>query len=167
VESLMTFSYQGTPALQDSNINEIIDNTLLFLNTKITSELEIEKEYRFKDKIWLYPNKIHQVILNIIDNALYEVNRIKRKSKKIKISTNKEKESLIIKLYNNGPKIPAANLCKIFDPFYTTKDPGTGTGLGLSISYSLIKEHKGKLSVANVTNGVEFKIEIPMTLHKK
>ena len=78
------------------------------------------------------------------------------------ISTKREHDFAIIILLNNGPKLEPELLNTIFDPFYTTKDPGKGTGLGLSISYSLINEHKGFLFAENKENGVAFTIKLPL-----
>lgn len=50
---------------------------------------------------------------------------------------------------------------RIFQPFFTTKPPGKGTGLGLSVSFGIIRDHGGTLSVANGESGAVFTIELP------
>jgi signal transduction histidine kinase len=162
VQALMNFSDRGESNLIYSNINEIIDNTLLFLKSKIPQEVEIIKSFEFNGTVPVYPSKIHQVILNIIDNAVYAVKQGPQTSKRIEISTWADYNHVVIKISNNGPNIPDEEINMIFDPFFTTKDPGQGTGLGLSISYALIAEHKGNIFARNTKEGVSFIIEIPI-----
>jgi signal transduction histidine kinase len=162
VKGLMTFSYRGTPILIESDINELIDNTLLFLNSRIGDEILVEKKYKLAEKVPIFQEKIHQVILNVIDNAIFELKGSIEKKKTLEISTEKVEENAVIKIANSGSQIPEGLLHQIFDPFFTTKDPGSGTGLGLSISYSLISEHKGKISAENLENKVCVVIELPL-----
>jgi len=162
VSALMTFSFKGSPRLIKSDLHEIIDNTLLFLTSKITGDIRIVKEYGLKSDVAVYPDRMHQVIMNIIDNALYELNAAGTPDPVIRISTGETKEKAILRISNNGPLINQEHLHRLFDPFFTTKDPGKGTGLGLSISYNLIREHNGTLRVENLPEEVVFVIEIPL-----
>ena len=163
VQSLMAFSYKGKPILVTADINKIIDNTLLFMSKKITPEVVIHKDYKLAKEVPVYTDKIHQVLLNILDNALIAVKENKSGSTmEIRISTEQSDNHAIIKISNNGGRIPEEHIRQIFDPFFTTRNPGEGTGLGLSICYSLIKEHKGNIRVENEEEAVAFVIEIPL-----
>ncbi len=67
-----------------------------------------------------------------------------------------------ISVRDNGSGIPAKNVEKIFQPFFTTKPTGQGTGLGLSLSYDIIKAHEGELKVETKEGeGAEFIIQLP------
>ena len=69
---------------------------------------------------------------------------------------------------DTGHGIPMENLEKIFDPFFTTKDTGHGVGLGLAISYGIIKEHNGTLSVeSEVGKGTTFIVRLPVTTEEE
>ena len=64
---------------------------------------------------------------------------------------------------DSGPGVPEASRAKIFQPFFTTKEPGKGTGLGLSVSYRIIEEHQGKLAFdTDPARGTEFYFELPI-----
>ncbi|HBH47728.1 MAG TPA: hypothetical protein DDX98_03775 [Bacteroidales bacterium] len=161
VDSLMTFSYSGKPKLVEYSVTDIIENTLLFLGSKIPEDVEIIKNYRFNETCHVFPDKLHQVFLNIIDNAFYALKYSTKDSKVLSMSTDLEGKNILIEICNNGGPISEDIVNKIFDPFFTTKDPGKGTGLGLSICYNLIKDHKGTIAVKNNPDGVVFQILIP------
>jgi signal transduction histidine kinase len=106
---------------------------------------------------------MHQVLMNIVDNAIFAVTeQTSPEYKEIVLHTEKYKNKAIIRITNNGPPIPEENISRIFDPFFTTKDPGKGTGLGLSISYSYILEHHGSIRAINLPAGVCFEVELPL-----
>ena len=105
--------------------------------------------------------------MNILDNAIDAISCIEPDSEKIiRISTGLKQidhiQSVSIRFENSGPAIPDDQIRKIFDPFFTTKDPGKGVGLGMSISYNIIREHKGNLSVYNKDNRVVFEVILPV-----
>jgi len=165
VSSLMTFSYSGKPKKQYADINEIIDSTLMFQKQRIPVWLKVEKNFKFSKPVNIYSEKMHQVILNLIDNALFEIKRsdLPENEKFLRIETGfiEEYNSVFISIANSGRNIDEETGSRIFDPFFTTKEPGQGTGLGLSIVHNLIKEHKGRIRFNNLNNGVEFVITIP------
>jgi C4-dicarboxylate-specific signal transduction histidine kinase len=161
VKALMTFSHRGLSKKSLSNLHDIIDNTLLFLQSKLTGQAEVRKVYNLTDLVPVFQDKMHQVILNIIDNAICATKLKKGGDPLITITTGKEGSHVVLDITNNGPLIPEEHLGQIFDPFFTTKAPGEGTGLGLSISYTLIREHNGAIRAENREDGVHFIIEIP------
>ena len=162
VNALMTFSHRGSSTLTPCDIHEIIDNTILFLNSKLDEDISIVKDYTLGEQVRVYPDKLHQVVMNILDNGIYSVKLNGTKDKRITLRTLKSNDRAVVEIINNGPPIEKSHLNQLFDPFFTTKDPGVGTGLGLSISYSLIHEHHGELRVENREGEVCFTIEIPL-----
>lgn len=106
-----------------------------------------------------------RVILNLLNNAFYEVDERFKKSEnyqpKVELSTYIEGSLIVIKVWDNGKGIPAEIMEKIFEPFYTTKPTGLGTGLGLSLSYDIVKAHGGDLKVSSkVGEFTEFTISL-------
>jgi len=121
-------------------------------------------------KITAAGQDIGRVLLNLFNNAFYAVNeKIKQQQNgfepTLQVTTSKLKDSLEIKIKDNGIGIPEKVLEKIYQPFFTTKPTGEGTGLGLSLSYDIItKGHGGNLKVETEEGeGSEFIILLPTT----
>ncbi|MGB5014005.1 MAG: HAMP domain-containing sensor histidine kinase, partial [Pyrinomonadaceae bacterium] len=73
-----------------------------------------------------------------------------------------QRSRIVIEVEDTGTGIPAENMSKIYEPFFTTKEVGKGTGLGLAVCYGIISEHGGRLSVrSNVGKGTTFSIFLP------
>ena len=162
VKALMTFSHRGGSKKAETDLNETIDNTLMFLSSKISDDIQIVKKYSLEKTVPVFPEKMHQVIMNILDNAIFAVNRETSGPKIITISTGKKGNKMILSFTNTGPSIAEEHLDQLFDPFFTTKDPGQGTGLGLSICYTLGSEHGGEIDARNTRDGVIFTVSIPI-----
>ncbi len=114
--------------------------------------------------------QIEQVIINLLTNAMYTLNKRYpdyHENKQIKIVVKpfqrKKMKWIRITVEDYGEGITEENMKRIFDPFFTTKPRDEGTGLGLSVSYGIIKEHKGKLTVESVAGEyTRFNVELPV-----
>ncbi len=103
--------------------------------------------------------RLQQVLVNIISNAADAVEG--QENRFIGIDVNTELNRVLIKITDNGPGVPDAIAARIYDPFFSTKGVGKGLGLGLSISYNIVKDFDGELSVRNLTEGgAEFCISL-------
>ena len=116
----------------------------------------------------ILPQEINRVILNIANNAFYAIRERSHSetgfSGLLKVSTQLEENSVVIRIRDNGYGIPNNIADRIFQPFFTTKPSGEGTGLGLSMSYDIITNvHKGRLSVDSQPGEfTEFTIKLPL-----
>ncbi len=105
--------------------------------------------------------RLEQVMVNLISNALQAMESVAEKQ--IEITLQAQADSLIIRVRDHGPGIPASELDRVFEPFYTTKQAGQGLGLGLSISHRIIENLNGCLRAENhVGGGAVFVIELPV-----
>ncbi len=103
--------------------------------------------------------RLQQVLVNIITNAADAVEGLA--DRRIHVLAERQDDKIILTIRDHGPGVPAAITERIFDPFYTTKGVGKGLGLGLSISYNIVKDFGGSLSVANhPEGGAVFRIEL-------
>ncbi|HLF64948.1 MAG TPA: ATP-binding protein, partial [Saprospiraceae bacterium] len=130
----------------------------------------------------IVPQDIGRVILNLITNAFYACTERSRASTSsatgkgsavsaaaepvegtVIVSTKKLKDTVEIRVKDNGNGIPQHVLDKIFQPFFTTKPTGQGTGLGLSLSYDIVKAHGGIIQVdTKIGEGSAFVITLPL-----
>ncbi len=103
--------------------------------------------------------RLQQVLVNIITNAADAVEGLA--DRRIHVSAEHLDGKVILTIRDHGPGVPAAIAERIFDPFFTTKGVGKGLGLGLSISYNIVKDFGGSLSVTNhAEGGAVFRIEL-------
>lgn len=119
------------------------------------------------------PTKLHQVFMNLCVNArdaMPEGGNLNISAENIFIDENfasmnndtKVGPFIVITVSDTGVGIPAANLEKIFDPFYTTKEIGKGTGLGLSTSLNIVNAHGGFIRVqSEIGKGTKFNVYLP------
>jgi len=120
------------------------------------------------EKIYVVPQDIGRVILNLINNAFYAVGeKMKQQSigyePGVSLTTKKVNGKVEISVKDIGNGIPQEILDKIFQPFFTTKPTGQGTGLGLSLAYDIVKAHGGEIKVETKEGeGSEFIIGLPL-----
>jgi len=150
----------------------LIDNINSFLHlvegTIRTYDIQIIKDIQEDIKINGYSNELIQCLINIFNNAKDAL--IENDNKLIFLTTLIDKESVIIKIKDNGGGIDETILRKIFEPYFTTKHQSKGTGLGLSITHKLIVEGmNGTIKAQNTEYqyndkryvGAEFIIPLP------
>ncbi|HET9699471.1 MAG TPA: ATP-binding protein [Burkholderiales bacterium] len=107
------------------------------------------------------PGQMHQVLVNLVQNAVDAVANAPRP--RLEISARTAGGHAEVTLRDNGPGIPPAQLSQVFNPFFTTKPVGKGTGLGLSISYGIVERHGGSLAAANHPDGgAAFTLTVPL-----
>lgn len=105
--------------------------------------------------------KIKQVVMNLIVNAKQAI----KDRGVIRIATryDRDKDVGLFQVHDTGCGIPPEHLSRIFDPFFTTKGTGEGTGLGLSVSYGIVKDHGGEISVESEPGlGSTFTVVLPV-----
>ena len=107
--------------------------------------------------------KLKQVVMNLVMNARQSISQ----AGQITISTryNSRNHNIVIAVEDTGSGIPPHVVTRIFDPFFTTKPTGQGTGLGLSVSYGIVKEHGGEITVdSEPEKGSLFSVTLPAAI---
>lgn len=178
VKSCRNFSRLDESTSKIVDINEGLESTLIIVesrlqSSKLSSRIEIVKEYENLPKIHCFPAQLNQVFLNLLNNsidALEEADQKRTVDERV-ANTNKiwirtveiAGKQIEISISDNGLGMPEEIQTKIFDPFFTTKPVGKGTGLGLSVSYYIITDlHEGEISVdSQVEQGTTFTIRLP------
>jgi len=154
VQDLLSFSHPSQGKRQFVNINNLLDATVRILWNEIKYKVDITKDYKLVSQIWIDPNKISQVFLNLIINA---VHAIKDKGT-ISIFTEETDKTVTVKIKDTGCGISPENLQNIFKPFYTSKG---GTGLGLYVSKNIVESAGGSIKAeSKVNEGTCFTIQL-------
>lgn len=165
VKALKTYSYLDQAPIQNVDIHDGLDNTLLILGNKLKSGIDVRREYAQNlPTIQAYGSELNQVWTNIIDNAIDALDG----AGVITIRTRQEGEGIFVEIEDDGPGIPSEIQNRIFDPFFTTKPVGKGTGLGLDISYNIVvQKHRGKIKVTSQPGSTCFQIWLPLNFDEK
>ena len=131
---------------QDVDLNLMVENSIIIAGNiiKKSTDYFIVNYNRLVPHIKGNMQQLEQVLINLINNACQSLEN-KRQRVVISIYLEKEKNSVVVEVEDEGAGIEEENLKYIFDPFYTTKRNSGGTGLGLYISYNIVKSHGGQL----------------------
>ncbi|MDZ4678694.1 MAG: ATP-binding protein [Oligoflexia bacterium] len=162
IKGLRYFSRDGTnDPLSVVTLKSIIESTLVLCTERFThNNIKLIVPDLANDlTIECSPVQIHQVLLNLLNNAFDAVEKRSEKWVEIKLQDCGKEIKLIVK--DSGLGIPASVELKMFYPFFTTKEIGKGTGLGLSISKGIILRHNGKLEIDHTQKNTTFIITLP------
>ncbi|MCP3688226.1 MAG: GHKL domain-containing protein [Gammaproteobacteria bacterium] len=162
VQNLRIFSTPQESKKQPFDLVSVLKRATMWALKAATINPEISEHYPAQLTLINNEGYIHQVLINLIQNAIDAMQQIERP--KLEIILKQDEKSVNIHIHDNGHGIVEADLLKVFDPFFTTKAVGSGTGLGLYISYGLATEQcQGNLSVQNhIDGGAEFIFSLPL-----
>ena len=168
VKRLLDFSRTSIPDKRLKSLPTIMESTLaLVMHHANVNDVEIVRHYGVNlPDIEVDPTQMEQVFINLLVNACHAMPMGGRMT--IVIDADLQSERIITTIEDTGQGISEENLGRIFDPFFTTKnqelDGVAGTGLGLSVSYGIIENHGGQISVQSVVgHGTVFTISLPVT----
>ncbi len=174
IKRLLDFAREKLPEKKFTDLNQVIDDTVRIVEKPAhLRDIEIALDLdRTLPPIWIDADQIKQVIMNMLVNAQHAV----EEKGSITVSTRRStdprapatepepKPMVAISIIDTGCGIPEANLRRIFDPFFTSKDVGKGTGLGLSVSHGIVEAHGGLIDVqSKVGEGSTFRVFLPLT----
>jgi len=168
IDHLRTFARQSKQEdWQQININEVIENSLIFTQNGLKSEniaieLSLNQDIPY---VWGDKTQLESVFQNLIANskdAFQEITIDHQKS--IQISTFLISEEKIGVTYqDNAFGMSKKTQEQIFDPFYTTKEVGKGTGLGMSIAHGIVESHRGQIALESIEGkGSKFSLSFPV-----
>ena len=144
----------------------VVEESLnLVANQLRVGQIELRTDFA-SSPVWIMGNGslLEQLVTNLVLNAAHAM---PRKGAHIDVMVDVEKEAAILRILDNGKGIPAADLPKVFDPFFTTMPVGQGTGLGLSISYSIVQQHGGTIEISSQEGeGTVVTVSLPFHLEE-
>jgi signal transduction histidine kinase len=162
VEALLNFSRAAEPRMNATDINTCSEEVVAVLGLQLKKNTyTIERDFgRHLPRITVDGNKIKQVLMNLLINA----SQAMPNGGRITVTTRliNDGRHVSIAIADTGKGITRENIPKIFDPFFTTKGPEKGTGLGLSVSYGIVQQHGGHISVDSTPGrGTTFTVLLP------
>ncbi|MCF6138950.1 PAS domain-containing sensor histidine kinase [Pseudalkalibacillus berkeleyi] len=161
ISELLVLAKPQSVSFQRKEIGSMIRHVLKLLegqanlhNIQFVEEIENEHE-----QIDCEENQLKQVFINLIKNAI----EVMPDGGTIKLSCKKDGDHLLIQITDQGPGIPEDRLSRLGEPFYTTKEKGTG--LGLMVSFKIIKDHQGSIHFSSEVNkGTTVDILFPLSI---
>lgn len=161
VKALKAYAYLDQAPVQAVDLHEGLDNTLLILRSKLKQITVVRNYAADLPKIQGYGSELNQVWTNLLDNAADAISN--QAEPTITIQTERRGEWVRVRVMDNGPGIPPEIQSRVFDAFFTTKEPGKGTGLGLEISYNIIvNKHRGDLRLFSRPGLTCFQADLPV-----
>ena len=169
IRQLLDFSRPASREPRQINVHGLVMETMEILGPHpMMSHIEIQSDLKaVEDTIWTDPSQIKQVFLNIMMNAADAMGNDEPSDdaavKSLTIKSMNKGDYIELSFTDTGSGIPEQELGHIFDPFYTTKDPGKGTGLGLSICFRIVEGLGGSIRAKSALGkGTTITIEIPI-----
>ncbi len=163
VRDLLDFARCERYEFAPTDVNETIQRALALLGHELGSRSIFLQFDPAIDLPMVNASQDHLqgVWLNLLINAVDAVNK---KTGKISIRTQKTNDAVQVLVSDNGQGIPPEKISRIFEPFYTTKEPGHGTGLGLSVCHQIVTRHGGQIFVSSRLDvGTTFTVILPIT----
>jgi C4-dicarboxylate-specific signal transduction histidine kinase len=165
VSDLRMFTHPETESRDQVEVADVVASALRFLSNEWKDKVHIDQQIAGHQTIWANKNKLIHLLTNLLQNSIDALKTKPFTDEKptIRIAGRVENGTSIVTVHDNGPGIAPADVDKIYDPFFTTKDVGAGMGLGLSICYRIVKESGGMISVKTEPGKFcEFTLEFPV-----
>lgn len=165
VRRLLDFSRQSESDRNRASLNELVEDVLaltkhLMHTNQVQPAVELENDLPW---VVMDRNQIKQVILNLVQNALYAMPRGGQLTVRTFGRARYERNWVVVQVTDTGVGIPPENLPKIFEPFFTTRSTQGGTGLGLSVTYGIVTDHGGMIEVeSQLDQGATFTVWLPL-----
>jgi PAS domain S-box-containing protein len=160
VNNLLSFSRMHATEFAEVDLHEVIQDTLSLLEHPLKiARVQVRCDLLAETPITMgNSGKLQQVFLNLFLNARDAMTN----GGELWIRTCITDSRIEAVVSDTGTGISKDNIKKIYDPFFTTKTAGKGTGLGLSVSYGIVREHGGNITVeSNVGRGTSFRLDFP------
>ncbi|WP_460121075.1 ATP-binding protein [Pseudomonas sp. H3_G09] len=161
---LKTFARKSPSGLRERlDLATVIDQSLQLLDARLRDE-QVSLVLHLARPAWVRGDaiRLEQVLINLLRNALDAMQG--KACKRLEIRLEADEQLWRLSVSDNGGGIAEEQLGQVFDPFFTTKPVGDGLGLGLAVSFAIVHESGGRLSVENGDHGAVFSLTLPIDL---
>jgi signal transduction histidine kinase len=165
VSDLRSFSHFENDHIEPIEVADLVAAALRFLSHEVKGKIELEQKLTEHQTIWANKNKMINVVVNLLQNAIDAMKRkhYEKGAPTLIIEGRIANGRSLLVVRDNGEGIDPANMEKIFEPFFTTKDVGEGMGLGLSITYRIVQQYDGEIRVRSEQGHYcEFTLDFPV-----
>ena len=160
VQDLRRYSSGDKGTREPIRLDQLVDNATRWATRGARRRIELVRQVPQELVVLGYEGHLHQVIVNLVQNALDAMEQIP--APRLTIGARREDDRIVVTIQDIGHGIAEQDLPRVFDPFFTTKPVGRGTGLGLSITEAIVRDHDGSIGVANAPEGgAVFTIVLP------
>lgn len=158
VKKLTDFATPGEINMRPANLIEVIDSTCMLLKGKLReNHITLEKDFQQIPNLIIDPVHIQGVMVNIVINAI----QAQKMGGLLRITVEKSDEEVSIIFKDDGCGISETDQERIFNPFFTTKEEGSG--LGLSMAYKIMHHHHGKIDISSeIDQGTSVVLHFPL-----
>lgn len=174
VSKMLAFSRGGESGTQQlTGLRETIERSIELASC----DYDLKKRYNFRSiqvvreygddlpEMPVNAVELEQVLLSLLKNAAQAISDMpgEPSDHRITVRSRREGHYAAIDVEDDGPGVPSDLRARIFEPFFTSREIGSGTGLGLSVSYAIIAKHHGSISLdTSYTNGARFTVRLPL-----
>ncbi|MBU2488712.1 MAG: two-component sensor histidine kinase [Proteobacteria bacterium] len=162
ITDFLDFARPPVPRMAETRVEEVLKKTLVHLAPRLDEEGHRVTVHHHGETpgIQADANQVHQCLLNVFINAMQAMPG----GGDMVVDLFSDGDSLEVSVTDSGPGVDEANLKKIFNPFFTTKE--RGTGLGLCVVRNVVEAHGGRVWMENSpAGGARVRIKLPMTSH--
>jgi signal transduction histidine kinase len=160
VRALKSYVYLDQGPVQEVDIHEGLENTLIILRHKLQPGITVRREFASDlPRVPAFGSELNQVWTNLIDNAADAAGG----KGEIVLRTYQKDGRVIVEVEDNGAGVPPDAQPRIFTLFFTTKPLGKGTGQGLNISYGIVRRHGGTIEFESRPGRTVFTVKLPLS----
>ncbi len=161
IAHLLKFAKEEDYAMAPVNLASVVDGALTQLRGKLdAARVAAVRNYITGPTVVADAEKLRQVFANVLDNAIDAFDGVPE-NRRVEVFIENGGSNAVVRVRDNGCGIPADKLARIFNPFFTTKEKGTG--LGMAISKKIVEAHAGAMDVTSeVGRGSEFVVSLPL-----
>jgi two-component system, NtrC family, sensor kinase len=159
VADLKAFSHIDETGDSDTDLNIELERTLSVMASDMPPGTTILREFHPLPLFSCNPGLLSQAFLSIVQNALQS----RADGLTLQISSESTDDEISIRIADNGCGIPARNLTRVFDPFFTTREVGCGTGMGLTVAREIVRAVGGSIDIDSLEgSGTTVVIRLPL-----
>lgn len=164
VDDIKSFTQKDKAKQAKFELNDSVLNVLRMTKNSLADHVSVRQNLDVGG-VALYGSaaEVNQIIMNLVVNAGHAIEDAGKENGVIEISTKHHGEHAVFVIKDNGVGMDAKTKSKIYEPFFTTKDPGKGTGLGMSVVYNNIRRHNGDIKIlSELGKGTAIRVSLPV-----